>query len=117
MEPEEDEEDIAMNQDTDDLEVVAKEYNKFFPEVLDELERRTIREAHSVWAGYVAFCEESAGVSAEKLAAVVLTPLVSQIEDMKVRAERLEVEVDAGLVEQIREGLAETWRIVEERGV
>jgi hypothetical protein len=116
MEPEEDEEDAAMDQDTDDLEVVAEDYNKFFPEVLDELERRSIREAHSIWTGYVAFCEESAGVSAEKLAAVVLTPLVGQIEDLEVRAERLGVEADARLVEQMRESLAETWQIVEARG-
>jgi hypothetical protein len=54
-------------------------------------------------------------VSAEKLAAVVLAPVLDQIEDMKVRAERLGVEADAGLVEQIRESLAETWHIVEAR--
>ena len=117
MEPDEDERDPAMERDADDLEAVAEQYNKFFPEVLGELERRCVREAFSIWGGYATFCEESAGVSAEKLAMVVLAPLVEQIEDMKLRAKRLEVEADAGLVEQIREALAETWRIVEARGI
>jgi hypothetical protein len=35
---------------------------------------------------------------------------------MKARAERLGVEPDADLVEQMREGLAEAWDIVEARG-
>lgn len=117
MEPEEDERDAAMERDTDDLEAVAEQYNKFFPEVLEELERRCVREAFSIWSGYTAFCEESAGVSAEKLASVVLAPLIEQIGDMKTRAERLDLEPEAKTVEEIREGLAESWRVVEERGV
>ena len=116
MEPDEEERDAAMERDADDLEAVAEQYNKFFPEVLDKLERRCVREAFSIWSGYTAFCEESAGVSAEKLAAVVLAPLLEQIEDMKVRAERLGVEPDAELVEQMRGSLAETWQIVEAQG-
>jgi hypothetical protein len=116
MEPDEDEQDAAMERDADDLEVVAEQYNKFFPDVLDELERRCVTQAFSIWAGYAAFCGESSGVSAEKLAAVILAPVFDQIEDLKVRAERLGVEADAGLVEQIRESLAETWHIVEARG-
>ncbi len=116
MEPDEEERDAAMERDTDDLEAVAEQYNKFFPEVLDELERRCATEAFSIWSGYTAFCEESAGVSAEKLATVVLAPLLEQIEDMTVRAERLGVEPDAELVEQIRGSLAETWQIVEAQG-
>ena len=115
-EPEEDERDAAMERDAGDLEAVAEQYNKFLPEVLDELERRCVREAFSIWSGYADFCEESAGVSAEKLAAVVLAPVLEQIEDMKVRAERLGVEAEDGLVEQMRESLAETWQIVEARG-
>jgi hypothetical protein len=116
MEPDEEERDAAMERDADDLEAVAEQYNKFFPAVLDKLERRCVREAFSIWSGYTAFCEESAGVSAEKLAAVVLAPLLEQIEDMKVRAERLGVEPDAELVEQMRGSLAETWQIVEAQG-
>jgi hypothetical protein len=47
---------------------------------------------------------------------VVLAPVVGGIEDMRAHAERLGVEPDADLVEQVREGLAEAWRTVEERG-
>ena len=116
MEPEENERDAAMERDTDDLEAVAEQYNEFFPDVLDKLERRCVKEAFSIWTGYTAFCEESAGVSAEKLAAVVLAPVLEQIGDMKARAERLGIEAEEGLVEQVREGLAEAWRIVQARG-
>jgi len=116
MEPEEDEQDPAMESEADELEAVAEQYNECLPEVLDELERRCVKEAFGIWTGYAAFCEESAGVGADKLAAVVLAPVVGGIEDMKARAERLRVEPDAELVEQMREGLAEAWRSVEARG-
>ena len=116
MEPEGEEQDPAMERDTDDLEVVAEQYNKFFPEVLDELERRCVRQAFSIWTGYVAFCEEIAGVGAEELAAVVLEPALDTIRDMEARAGRLGVEAEAALVQQVREALAEAWRAVEARG-
>jgi hypothetical protein len=116
MEPEEDEQDPAMERDADELEAVAEVYNKFFPEVLDELERRCVKEAFGIWTGYASFCEKSAGVGAEELAAVVLEPVVDLIGEMKARAERLGVDADIGLVEQVREGLAEAWRTVEARG-
>jgi hypothetical protein len=117
MEPEGDEQDPAMERDAGELETVAEQYNKFLPEVLDELERRSVTEAFSIWKGYAAFCEDDMGVAAEKLATVVLAPVVGGIEDMRARAEQLGVEPDAGLVEQMREGLAEAWRTVEARGV
>jgi hypothetical protein len=116
VEPEEEEQDPAMEREADELEAVAQQYNEFFPDVLEELERRCVKEAFSIWSGYAAFCEESAGVSAEKLVAVVLAPVVGGIEDMKARAQRLGVEAEDGLVEQVREALAEAWRIVEARG-
>ena len=115
-EPEEEEQDPAMEREADELEAVADQYNEFFPEVLDELERRCVKEAFSIWGGYASFCEKSAGVGAEELAAVVLAPAVGGIGDMKVRAERLGIEPDAQVVEQVREGLAEAWRIVEAQG-
>jgi len=116
VEPEEEERDPAMERDAEELETLAREYNKFLPEVLDELERRCVKEAFGIWTGYAAFCEESAGVSAENLAAVVLAPVLDGIGDMKSRAERLEVQPDEALVEQVREGLAEAWRTVQARG-
>jgi hypothetical protein len=116
MEPDEDEQDAAIERDADEVEAVAEQYNEFLPEVLDELERRCVKEAFGIWSGYAAFCEERAGVSAENLAAVVLAPVVGAIEDMKGRAERLGVEPDSELVGQMREGLAEAWRTAEARG-
>jgi hypothetical protein len=116
MEPDEDDQDPAMERDADELEAVAEQYNEFLPEVLDELERRCVTEAFSIWTGYSAFCEESAGVSAENLAAVVLAPVVGGIEDMRGRAEWLGVEPDSDLVQQMREGLAEAWCTAEARG-
>ena len=49
--------------------------------------------------------------------AVVLEPVAGRIEDLEVRAKRLGLEADAETVEEIREGLRESWRVVEERGV
>jgi hypothetical protein len=114
--PGEDEQNPAMERDVDELEAVADQYNTFFPEVLDELERRCVRQAFSIWTGYETFCEESAGVSAEKLAAIVLEPVVDGIEEAHARAERLGVEADAELVDQMLEVLAEAWDIVQARG-
>ena len=117
MEPDEEERDPAMERDADELEGVAEQYNKFFPEVLDELERRCVGEAFSIWTGYSAFCREYMGVAPEKVATVVLEPAMGRIKDAELRAERLGVEADAQTVEEMREKLAEAWRIVEERGV
>jgi hypothetical protein len=57
------------------------------------------------------------GVGAEKIVAVVLEPVAGRIEDLKVRAERLGLEADPETVQEVREGLRESWRVVEERGV
>ena len=43
--------------------------------------------------------------------------MADRIENLKRRAERLELEAEAETVEEIREGLAESWRVVEERGI
>jgi hypothetical protein len=116
VEPEGDERDAAMERDANELDAVAEVYNKFFPEVLDELERRCVTEAFSIWTGYAACCRESMGVAAEKIATVVLEPVMGRIAEMKLRAERLGVEADAALVEEMREKLGEAWRVVGERG-
>jgi hypothetical protein len=71
----------------------------------------------SLWAGFCAFCEECVGVEAQKVAAVVLEPVAGRIKDLEVRAKRLGLEADPETVEEIREGLRESWRVVEERGV
>ena len=106
-----------MERDADELVETAKINGGFLLEILDRLEREVVAQALTVWLGYAAFCEESAGVPAEKLAAVVLEPVMEQIGALKGRAERLGVEPDAETVEELREGLAETWRKAEERGI
>jgi len=115
-EPEEEEKDPVMGREADELEAAAEQYNEFFPDVLDKVERRCVKEAFGIWTGYAAFCEKSVGVGAEELVAVVLAPAAGGIGDVKVRAQRLGVEPEEGLVEQVREALAEAWRTVEARG-
>jgi hypothetical protein len=117
MEPEEDERDPAMERDMEELGETVEKYGEFLPELLDKLEHDLARNAFSLWEGFSVFCDECVGVPAEKVIAVVLEPVVDRIEDLKSRAERLELEPDAETVEQIREGLAESWRVVEQRGV
>jgi hypothetical protein len=117
MEPEGDELDAAMDRDVDELERMVETYGAFLLEVLDRLERTCVSQAFSIWTGYAAFCEENMGVAAEKVGAVILEPVMSRIEDMKTRAERLGVEADLETVEEIRASLAETWRMVEARGI
>jgi hypothetical protein len=109
--------DPATEADMDGLEATVEEYLGFVPEVLDRLERSLASDALSLWAGFCAFCEECVGVEAQKVAAVVLEPVAGRIEDLEVRAKRLGLEADAETVEEIREGLRESWRVVEERGV
>jgi hypothetical protein len=117
MAPEEDERDPAMDRDVEELETIVEKYGSFLPKILDRAERSIVAQAFSIWSGYVAFCEQSAGVEAEKVAAVFLEPAMGQIADMKARAERMGVEADAERVEMVRETLRESWRVVVERGV
>jgi hypothetical protein len=117
LDPDEDERDAAMYRDVDELELTVEKYGEFLPELMDKLERDLAARALSLWEGFSAFCEECVGVAAEKVVAVVLEPVVDRIENLKCVAERLELKPNAETVEQIREGLAVTWRVVEERSV
>ena len=105
MEPDEDEQDPAIERDMEELGATVEKYGEFLPELLDKLERELATDALSLWEGFVAFCDESAGVPAESVIAVVLEPVADRIEDLKDRARRLELEAKAETVEQIREGL------------
>jgi hypothetical protein len=117
MEPDEDERDPAMERDMEELGATVEKYGEFLPELLEKLERDLATDALSLWEGFCSFCDECVGVPAEKVIAVVLEPVVDRIEDLKSLAERLELEPDAKTVEQIREGLAQSWGVVEQRGV
>ena len=116
-EPEEDERDAALDQDREELNTTVQKYGEFLPELMDRLKRDLARRAYSLWTGFAAFCDGCVGVPAEKVIAVVLEPAVGRIEDLKSLAERLELEQDAETVEEVREGLQESWCVVEERGV
>jgi hypothetical protein len=116
-EPEEDQRDAAMDRDMQELDITVQKYGEFLPELMDKLERELATRAYSLWAGFATFCDECVGVAAEKVIAVVLEPAVGRIEDLKSLAERLELEPDAETIEEVREGLQESWCVVEERGV
>jgi hypothetical protein len=117
VEPDEDARDRAMERDMEELGVTVEKYGGFLPELLDKLEHDLATDALSLWEGFCAFCEECVGVGAEKVVAVVLEPVAGRIEDLKVRGVCLGLEADLETVEEIRDGLRESWRVVEERGV
>src|SRR5215218_64240 len=100
MEPDEDDRDPAIEQDIEELGAAVEKYGEFLPELLDRLERELATDALSLWEGFAAFCGGGVGVPAESVVAVVL---------------ELEAKPETG--EEIREGLAESWRVVEKRGV
>ena len=109
--------DPATEADMDGFEAMVEKCRGLLPQMLDRLERTLASDALSLWKGFCAFCEECVGVEAQKVAAVVLEPVAGRIEDLEARAERLGLEADAETVLEIREGLREIWRVVEERGV
>jgi hypothetical protein len=117
MEPDEDERDPAMERDLDELEAKVQKYGEFLPKLMDRLERDLATEAFSVWEGFSGFCEEHMGLEAEDVLKVVAEPGVERVETLRALAERLQIEADSEIVETIREGLAESWRVVCERGV
>jgi hypothetical protein len=83
MEPDEDEQDPAIQRDLEELDATVEKYGEFLPELLDTLERELATDALSLWEGFCAFCDESAGVPAESVIAVVLEPVADRIEDLK----------------------------------
>jgi hypothetical protein len=109
--------DPAIDADTNGFEAIIEQYGGFLPEVLSRLEHTIIADALGLWAGFSSFCEECVGVAAEKALAVALEPAVGRVESLKARAEGLGLEANPETVEEIREGLRESWRVVEERGV
>ena len=116
-EPDEDERDPAMQRDEGEIEAELEAYGRFLPEVLDKMERELATSAYSLWEGFSAFCRDVVGVDAEKVAAVILEPAEDRLRGLRARAERLGLELDAENVEEIREGLAEAWRVRLQRGV
>lgn len=101
--------------DEEKVDDLAEDGASVLPEILDGLERNEATAALTFWRGYEAFCEERMGLDAAKILRVVLEPGAGRVEELEQMAERLDLEPDAETVEEIRQGLAEAWRIVEER--
>jgi hypothetical protein len=116
-EPDEEERDRAIERDEEELETLLEKYGGFLSEVLDEIERRAVLDALTVWTGYAEFCDGSMSVSAERAAAVILGPAMPHIEDMKLRADRLGTEPAREGVDEVREGLAGAWEARLKQGV
>jgi len=94
----------------------VKAATSILPETLERLERNQATHALTLWRGFAAFCEESIGVEATTILKVVLEEGVERIEELEDLAGHLDLEPDAETVEEIREGLAESWRVVERAG-
>jgi hypothetical protein len=86
------------------------------PEILDGLERQQATHALTIWRGFGVFCEERMGLAATKILGVALEPSLRRVEELEAMSERLDLEPDEESVEEIRDELAEAWRLVEERG-
>jgi hypothetical protein len=87
------------------------------PEILDGLERQQATHALTIWRGFGAFCEERMGLAATEILGVALEPSLRRVEELEAMSERLDLEPGEESVEEIRDELAEVWRLVEERGV
>jgi hypothetical protein len=115
----EDEHDPAMERDMDEIEAKVEKYGELLPELMGRLERELATEAFSLWTGFEGFCAESVGVEAKKVLKVVLSPnpALERVAGLEALAERLQHEVNSEIVGALREGLAENWGVVCERGV
>jgi hypothetical protein len=114
--PEEGDEDAAVLEDTEEIEWKEDLDAKFIPDLMDRLEREVATEALSIWEGFSTFCNEDMSLSPEKVLKVVVEPGLEHVEEMKARAERLGLEPDEEIATAIREGLAESWSVIVERG-
>jgi hypothetical protein len=106
----------------EDLDWKLNKYGELLPETMDRMERELAGDALTLWSGFAVFCAESMGVAAEKILVATLQDgpgeeALGRVEGLKDRAERLSLEPDEERIEEIRESLAEAWRVVEERGV
>ena len=102
--------------DEAEVDRLAELGSSIMPEILDGLERKEAGHTLTLWRGFGAFCDETLGLDASKVLRVVLEAGAERVEELEAKVERLGQEPDAEIVEEIREGLTEAWRIVEARG-
>jgi hypothetical protein len=115
-EPEDVEQDPAMDRDMDEIQAKVKKYGELLPELMDRLERDLASEALGVWDAFSSFCEEEMGLSAEKLLQATFRPALEDVMWFKDLCERLELEADHAAVEECREALGAHWQRIVERG-
>jgi hypothetical protein len=118
LEPDDAEEDPAMERDMDEIEAKVKKYSELLPELMDRLERDLATRALAVWEAFFCFCEEEMGLSAEKLLQATFRPALEDVEWFGDRCERLELEAERAAIEECREALGAHWqRIIERDGL
>ena len=116
FEPDDDEQDPAMERDMEEIEAKVDKYGELLPDLMDRLERELAAEALAVWEAFSTFCREDMGLSAEKLLQATLRPALEDVEWFRELCERLELEADLKMVEEHREALGARWQRVTERG-
>jgi hypothetical protein len=116
MEPDEVDQDPAIERDMDEIEAKVEKYGELLPELMDRLERELATEALAVWEAFGGFCTEEMGLSAEKVLRATFEPALEDVAWFEELAARLELEADPAAVEEHREGLAAHWQRIIERG-
>jgi hypothetical protein len=110
-------EELAVDRDLAQLETTVKKYGELLPTILGRLERELAGEAITLWEGFAGFCTQHIGLEAEKVLKVVVEPGAERLENLKSLGERLELVPNLEKAEEIREGLAEAWGTIIEKGV
>jgi hypothetical protein len=116
LEPDDAEEDPAMERDMDEIEAKVDKYGELLHELMDRLERDLATGAIAVWEAFSGFCEERMGLSAEKLLQATFRPALEDVAWFGDLCERLELEAEPAAVEECRQALGAHWQLILERG-
>jgi hypothetical protein len=100
--------DPALERDLDALGKRLEEVD-IMPELVGRLERKITREAWTVWEAFSDFAQRWLEVEPEKLIKAQFENVLSGVEDLKARRERLGVEADEEGLAEIRAGFLDTW--------
>jgi hypothetical protein len=100
--------DPALEGDLDALTTRLEEVD-IMPEILGRVERKTTRQAWTLWEAFAGFVETSLEVAPEKLIKVLLEPALSGVEDLKERKKRLGVKSDEEHLAEYETAFSEMW--------
>jgi hypothetical protein len=111
--PLEDEEEVedsdpAIGEGLDELSTRLEELD-IMPELLNRLEREISRQAWTLWEAFAGFSETCLDVEPEKLLKARFEYMLSGVEDLKSRGERLGVEAEEEQLAEIRAAFLEPW--------